>query len=292
MAEERKSGETMKQEEFYCLYKKLVHEFTFEEREGVGLYRLPSFSREKGIAHGFTARTGGVSLPPYASLNLSFTNDDRDRVLENYSRFARAAGFPEDSMVMDNYEHGTTVFIVGKDELGRGHTLPSLPPCDGLVTAEPGVTLITGHADCMAFFFYDRKKGIIGLCHAGWRGALGRIGSEVIKKMRLLGSDPKDILAGVGPSICPKCFEVGEDVAKLFEEAFPHCPLRGINEKGNPTVDLWQVALCQFLESGILPEHVSLMGVCTKETDNLYSYRREGRTGGMAAYLRLVEEEK
>lgn len=280
------------QQEFNCIYKKLTRGFIFEEKNGVGLYRLPVFSKEAGIIHGFTARTGGVSLSPYASLNLSFTNDDRDRVLENYRRFAHAAGFPEGSMVMDNYEHGTTVYIVGKEELGRGHTLPSLPPCDGLVTDKPGVTLVTGHADCMAFFFYDPAKKVIGLCHAGWRGALGRIGSEVVAKMCTLGSDPQNILAGVGPSICPKCFEVGEDVAQMFEDAFPHCPLRGVNEKGNPTIDLWQVALCQFMESGIVPEHVSLMSVCTKETDNLYSYRREGRTGGMAAYLQLLEDGK
>lgn len=170
--------------------------------------------------------------------------------------------------------------------------MPSLPPCDGLVTDKPGITLVTGHADCMAFFFYDPVKKVIGLCHAGWRGALGRIGSEVVAKMCTLGSDPQNILAGVGPSICPKCFEVGEDVAQMFEDAFPHCPLRGVNEKGNPTIDLWQVALCQFMESGIVPEHISLMSVCTKETDNLYSYRREGRTGGMAAYLQLLEDGK
>lgn len=280
----------VEREAFGNIYQNITRGYTFEEKQGVGLYHLPVFSGEAGIAHGFTARTGGVSQPPYTSLNLSFTHDDRDKVLENYHRLACAAGFPEGSMVMDNYEHGTTVFIVGKEEVGKGHTLPPLPPCDGLVTAEPGVTLITGHADCMAFFFYDPVKQIIGLCHAGWRGALGRIGSQVVKKMCTLGSDPKDILAGVGPSICPKCFEVGEDVAQMFEQAFPNCPLRGVNEKGNPTIDLWQVALCQFMESGVLPEHVSLMGVCTRETDRLYSYRREGRTGGMAAYLRLLEK--
>ena len=104
---------------------------------------------------------------------------------------------------------------------------------------------------------------------------------------RVYGSDPKDMLCGVGPSICPKCFEVGEDVCESFEAAFPLCSLRGINERGNPTVDLWQVAVCQFMEQGVLPENIHLMGVCTKETMNLYSYRREGRTGGMAAFLRL-----
>ena len=131
-------------------------------------------------------------------------------------------------------------------------------------------------------------KRAIGLCHAGWRGALGRIGGNVIAQMkRAYGSDPRDMLCGVGPSICPKCFEVGEDVCEDFEAAFPVCPLRGVNERGNPTVDLWQVAACQFMEQGVPVENIFLMGVCTKETMNLYSYRREGRTGGMAAYLRL-----
>ena len=110
----------------------------------------------------------------------------------------------------------------------------------------------------------------------------------MIAQMKMAyGSDPRDMLCGVGPSICPKCFEVGEDVCQDFETAFPICPLRGVNERGNPTVDLWQVAACQFMEQGVLPENISLMGVCTRETMNLYSYRREGRTGGMAAFLRL-----
>lgn len=274
--------------QFKELYEAIPRGYVFEEKDGIGLYHLSALQQEKGVEHGFTARTGGVSKEPYASLNLSFTNDSRSDVLENYRRFARAAGFPADSMVMDTYEHGVKVFIVDQEDRGKGYTLPSLPPCDGLVTKEKGLTLITGHADCMAFYFYDRAKGIVGLCHAGWRGALNRIGLEVLSHMHALGSDSRDILAGVGPSICPSCFEVGADVAKLFADSFPVCPLIGRNEKGNPTVDLWQTALCQFMEGGVLPEHISFMGVCTKETDNLYSYRREGRTGGMAAYIRLV----
>ena len=191
-------------------------------------------------------------------------------------------------MVMDSYEHGITVLQVDRKDRGRGYTRESLPACDGLITDDPEVTLITGHADCMAFYFFDPVKRAIGLCHAGWRGALGRIGGNMIVQMkRAYGSDPRDMLCGVGPSICPKCFEVGEDVCEDFEAAFPVCPLRGVNERGNPTVDLWQVAACQFMEQGVPVENIFLMGVCTKETMNLYSYRREGRTGGMAAYLRL-----
>lgn len=260
----------------------------YREQGGVGIYTLPAFSARPEIDHGFSARIGGVSKPPFTGLNLSFTHDERADVMENYRRFSRGAGFPEDSMVMDSYEHGITVLQVDRKDRGRGYTRESLPACDGLITDDPEVTLITGHADCMAFYFFDPVNRAIGLCHAGWRGALGRIGGNVIAQMqKAYGSDPRDMLCGVGPSICPKCFEVGEDVCEDFEAAFPVCPLRGVNGRGNPTVDLWQVAACQFMEQGAVPEHIFLMGVCTQETMNLYSYRREGRTGGMAAFLRL-----
>lgn len=278
---------------FLSVYEGVKRAFTYHDMGNeVGLYRLPSFESCKGIDHGFTAKTGGVSTGPFASLNLSFTRpEQRENVMENYRIFAKAASIPWESMVMDNYEHGTTILRVDGNDCGKGYLFDPLPSCDGLVTNDPSVTLITGHADCMAFFFYDPVKKAIGLCHAGWRGALARIGSNVVKQMTAsYGSEPKDILAGVGPSICPRCFEVGDDVAEQFEEAFPSCPLRGTNRKGKATVDLWQVALCQFTESGILPEHVELMGVCTMEDERLYSYRRDGRTGGMAAYLRLTGE--
>ena len=282
----------MTKDAFLTIYEGVNRAFTYHDMGNeVGLFRLPSFSACPGIDHGFTAKTGGVSTGPFASLNLSFTRPEQhENVMENYRIFARAAGIPWESMVMDSYEHGTTILKVDRSDRGKGYLKDPLPACDGLVTDDPAVTLITGHADCMAFFFYDPKKRAIGLCHAGWRGALARIGSEVVRHMvSSYGSDPKDILAGVGPSICPRCFEVGDDVADLFEEAFPSCPLRGVNAKGKATVDLWQVALSQFTGSGILPEHVELMGVCTMEDDRLYSYRRDGRTGGMAAYLRLAE---
>ena len=273
---------------FFEAYQRIPRAYTYHEQGGVGIYTLPAFSACAEIDHGFSARIGGVSRAPFSGLNLSFTNDERADVMENYRRFSRGAGFPDDSMVMDSYEHGITVLRVDRWDRGRGYTRESLPPCDGLITDDPEVTLITGHADCMAFYFFDPVQKAIGLCHAGWRGALGRIGGNVIVQMQqAFGSDPRDMLCGVGPSICPKCFEVGEDVCQDFEAAFPVCPLRGVNERGNPTVDLWQVAVCQFLEQGVLPEHIFLMGVCTMETMNLYSYRREGRTGGMAAYLRL-----
>lgn len=263
----------------------------FRYVNGIGLYTLPALSRIAGFDHGFTARDGGVSRGFFESLNLSFTRpESRENVMENYRLFCRAAEIPFEHMVMDNYAHETTVLCVDARDAGRGYLKEPLPSCDGLVTNDPSITLITGHADCMAFYFIDPVRRCIGLAHAGWRGALGRIGANVVAGLHArFGSDPADIVAGVGPSICPDCFEVGHNVADLFREAFSDLPCVIERPGEKPHVDLWMVAVRQFLDAGVLPEHISLSGVCTAETPRLYSHRRDhGNTGGMAAYLRIL----
>ena len=263
----------------------------FRYVNGVGIYTLPALERLKGFDHGFSARSGGVSEGGFASLNLSFTRpEQRENVMENYRRFCRAAEIPFDRMVMDNYAHETTVLRVDAADAGKGYLLDPLPSCDGLVTNDPSITLITGHADCMAFYVADPVKRCIGLAHAGWRGALGRIGAGVIAELtKHYGSNPADLIVGIGPSICPDCFEVGQNVAQAFADAFPGLPCVLEIPGHRPHVDLWMVAVSQCLEAGALPEHISLFGVCTAQTPRLYSHRRDqGNTGGMAAYLRLV----
>ncbi|MEA5047766.1 MAG: peptidoglycan editing factor PgeF [Eubacteriales bacterium] len=258
---------------------------------GVGIYSSLEIAKQKGFDHGFSARGGGVSEGFFASLNLSFTRpENRENVMENYRRFCSAAGIPFETMVMDNYEHGTTVLCVDRRDAGKGYLLDPLPGCDGLVTNDPAITLITGHADCMAFYFVDPVKRCIGLAHAGWRGALGRIGANVVETMqKRFGTDPKDVVACIGPSICPNCFEVGQNVAESFRAGFPNTPCVLDHFGERPHVDLWMVAARQFIDAGVLPEHISAFGVCTMETPRLYSHRRDhGNTGGMAAYLRIL----
>lgn len=282
-------------EAFLRDYGKLVRGYEYEQRPGgVGIYRLPALSSLPFVRHGFSARTGGVSEGALSSLNLSFSRgfEPRERTMENYRIFCRAAGIAEADMVMDTYEHGATVRRVGAADRGAGYTRPPLPPCDGLVTDEPGVTLVTGHADCMAFFAVDPHKRAIGLAHAGWRGALARIGAALVSEMAAqFGSHASELLVGVGPSICPRCFEVGADVAAQFAAAFPQADCCRAGRPGKAYVDLWRVAAAQFFEAGVLPEHVSLMEVCTVEDARLYSHRRDhGLTGGMAAFLTLAED--
>ncbi len=272
-------------------YAKIFRGVKFRYVDGVGIYTAPSLERLAGFDHGFSARSGGVSKGGFSSLNLSFARpENRENVMENYRIFCRAADIPFEGMVMDSYEHGTTVLKVDGADAGKGYLRDPLPACDGLVTNDPAVTLMTGHADCMAFFCIDPVRRCIGLAHAGWRGALGCIGARVVVMMtEEYGTNPADVVASVGPSICPACFEVGLNVAQEFSAAFPGLPCVIEHAGARPHVDLWMVAVYQLMDAGVLPEHVSLFNVCTMETLRLFSHRRDhGNTGGMAAYLRIL----
>ena len=284
----------MTKDDFLSAWNKVTFGYHFHSTENsVGSFTIPAFEQQSWLGHGFSARTGGISEGHLASLNLSFTREEEPRwkTMENYRIYCKAEGIPVESMVMDSYEHGTTVLCVDRNDCGKGYSKESLPPCDGLITNDPAVTLMTGHADCMAFYFADTVGHCIGLCHAGWRGAFSRIGCEVVRMMReTFQAKPENIIAGIGPSICPDCFEVDTSLGEEFQKAFPAtaCLLPG-KKDGKSYVNLWQVAACQFMEAGIPAEQIHVMGVCTVEDPRLFSYRGDKRqTGGATAYLRIM----
>ncbi len=266
---------------------------TYHEQDSIGFFTLPALTDTGLVNHGCTARTGGISRPPYDTLNLSFTRPDerRETVMENYRLFANAAGIAWDSMVMDSFEHGTTVLAVDASHAGSGYLREPLPPCDGLVTDDPRIALITGHADCLPLYLLDPVRGCIGLAHAGWKGTLGKIGLKMAQMMQQkYGADTKHILAGVGPGICAACFEVDEELGLRFQAGFSGVPCVLPGKPGKAHIDLPLAAAAQFMEAGIPPEHISLMDACTYEDpERLYSHRRDrGETGGMAAFLQLL----
>ena len=282
----------MRKQDFRSAWESIPRGFHYHENANkTGSFTLPAFDATPGVYHAFSARVGGVSAN--GLLNLSMTREKyepRAVTEENYRIYCAGENADPSSMVMDNYAHGTTVLRVSGEDCGRGWTRPPLPHCDGLVTNDPRVMLVTGHADCMAFYFFDPVRRAIGLAHAGWRGAFHRIGAETVRMLHAeFGSDPADIVAGVGPSICARHFEVDAELGDAFSEAFPLTDCVSAGRPGKSQVDLWQTAVCQFLEAGIRPAHISLSGVCTYEEPRLYSYRRDkDRTGGMAAFLRLL----
>ena len=268
-----------------------------EIEKEVPYLEYPLLTDTKIVHHGFSTRLGGVSQGCYASMNLSFTRgDDEAAVRENYHRIAKSIGVKCENMVLSQQTHTTNVRVVTEKDKGKGIVTPlDYTDVDGMVTNIPGICLVTFYADCVPLYFVDPVQKAIGLSHSGWRGTVGKIGKETIRKMEeQYGSDPKDILAAVGPSICKDCYEVSEDVILEFQKNFKERYWKDLfyrKENGKYQLDLWKANEIIFKESGILPEHIAVTNICTHcNSEILYSHRTSGdRRGNLAAFLALKE---
>lgn len=276
----------------------MIETRNYRSEEG---YVLPylSFSSYEAlpyIRHMFTTREGGVSKDIYESLNLSFTRgDDETAVLENYRRVAQALGTTIDHIVTSDQTHTTNVRPVGKEDLGKGITRPrDYKDVDGMITDQPGVLLATFYADCVPLYFVDPVHKAIGLSHSGWRGTVGRMGQATVEAMeRSFGSQPKDLLCAIGPSICQDCYEVSRDVAEAFIFAFPthEKEILQAGALGKYQLDLWKANEIVLTEAGVLKEHIDLAGLCTCcNSSILFSHRAsKGKRGNLGAFLMLTE---
>ena len=170
-----------------------------------------------------TARDGGVSSGPYATLNLSLSvGDDPARVLENRRRLAAALSANPGDFVFARQVHGAGVRIVGPADRGSGaFTLDdAVPDTDALVTTSPDVVLAILTADCVPIVLHDPVAGVLACVHAGWRGTVAQVPAAAVAAMQSLGSRPSDILAGVGPAVAPARYQVGPDVYQAVTRSF------------------------------------------------------------------------
>lgn len=272
----------------------IKHGFIYKRtNKGTGLYCAEALDKAGGVSHGFSTREGGITVdPPKASLNLSWTRcGSPEEVIANFKIFAEGAGIDYDDMAVVNHEHGANVLRIAHEHRGRGFYKDPLPPCDGIITDDPTVTLVTSHADCGAYFFYDPVHRAIGIAHAGWKGTLLRIGAEMARRMaEEFDTDPSDIIAATGPCICRDCFEVDADLGEKFQSEFGYPGISRPGRQGKAYVDLELAAAVQFVEAGIRPESITLMNACTYENrQHFFSHRRDkGITGSMAAYIKLI----
>lgn len=266
-------------------------------KNGVGYLTFPSLERFDFVRHAFSTRLGGVSRDEFFSMNLSFhRGDPQENVLENYRRICDAAGLPYDGLVASAQDHHTVIRRVGEKEKGIGVFRPrDMESVDGLVTDEPGVVLVTYYADCVPLYFLDPVKRVIGLAHGGWRGTVGEIGREMVRKMeREFDCRPEDILGAIGPSIGPCCYEVDKPVAKEFLALSHLEPERFVMSRGEGKymLDLWEANRQILVSAGIRPENIAVTDLCTRcNHDLLISHRATGgKRGGMAAMMCLVNE--
>ena len=269
----------------------IKHGFIYKRtNKGTGLYCAEALDKAGGVSHGFSTREGGITVdPPKASLNLSWTRcGSPEEVIANFKIFAEGAGIDYDDMAVVNHEHGANVLRIAHEHRGRGFYKDPLPPCDGIITDDPTVTLVTSHADCGAYFFYDPVHRAIGMAHAGWKGTLLRIGAEMARRMaEEFDTDPSDIIAATGPCICRDCFEVDADLGEKFQSEFGYPGISRPGRPGKAYVDLELAAAVQFVEAG----SITLMNACTYENrQHFFSHRRDkGITGSMAAYIKLIQ---
>jgi len=260
------------------------------ERNGVVYYTIPLFERTGMVRHGFSTRIGGVSTGECAAMNFSFAKTDEPAVVvENFVRLSGALGIKPGSLVITRQVHGTHCHIASLEDAGRLISREGpVTEADSLITDQPGLSLVKHFADCVPVFLLDPVHRAIGLIHAGWRGtAAGIAGSTVRAMMRRYQTRPEDLLAAIGPSIGPCCFEVGEDVAQALARRYPSAVKRSPGCK--PHVDLWRCNELDLLAAGVAGGGITIARLCSACLgDTFYSHRRDrGKTGSMVAVMAL-----
>ena len=247
------------------------------------------------VKHGFSTRIGGISKGIFESMNLSFSRGDDDvAVRENFKRFANAIDVNVEDLVFTHQTHTINVREVKEEDKGKGIITPlDYQDVDGLITNVPGLCLTTFYADCVPLFVIDPVHKAIGLSHSGWRGTVAKMGQATLEKMKeTYGTEAKDAVVAVGPSICQSCYEVSEEVVVEFQKAFHEKwwdDLFYKKENGKYQLNLWKANEIIFLECGVKKENIAVTDICTNcNPELLWSHRAtKGERGSLAAFMAL-----
>ncbi|MER5580192.1 peptidoglycan editing factor PgeF [Streptomyces asoensis] len=232
-----------------------------------------------GAHFAFTDRWGGVSAAPYEELNLGgAVGDDPDAVRTNRELAAASLGLEPGRVVWMNQVHGNDVA-----EVEGPWTSGLTPPVDGVVTATRGLALAVLTADCVPVLLADPVAGVVAAAHAGRPGMVKGIVPAAIDAMESLGADPARIVARTGPAVCGRCYEVPE--AMRAEVAAVEPAAHADTSWGTPAVDVIAGVHAQLDRLGVHDRERS--PVCTRESKDHFSYRRDRSTGRLAGYVWL-----
>ncbi len=267
----------------------------FHIQNDLTLFTFDSDNDHDGLLMTMSTRAGGTSRGRFRSLNLSFrVEDDVEAVLANRKTLCQALSIPLDSMVLGQQVHGTHVALVSEDDRGRGATswADALPDTDAMIAGDPDLALMVLAADCAPVFLYDPVHRAIGIAHGSWRGTLGGIIGKTVAGMEAaFQCRPEDLQAGIGPSIGPCCYEVGEDVLAALRTSCPESWQACIKHQASGAIhfNLWETIRRQLLGTGLDPRHIQVAGICTAcHTELFFSHRKErGKTGRNAAIIAL-----
>ncbi len=231
-----------------------------------------------GVLGGFSSRVGGSSRPPYESLNLGLSiGDNRAAVLANRRALAAACGLTPAGLTWMRQVHGRDVWYAGSDPAAPG-------PVDAMFTDRPGQALCVLVADCAPVLVADPRARIVGAAHAGREGLAAGVVPALISAMTDAGASPARMRAVIGPAICGGCYEVPADLQARVGNLVPAAVCGAA--AGTCGLDIAAGLRAQLGAAGVAS--IGTDGRCTRESPELYSYRRDGRTGRFAGLVWLA----
>ncbi len=253
--------------------------------EGVGYLSSPSIE-SAGAAHAFLSRRGGVSPPPFDTLNFDPRDSDLpENIKENIKRVSRAFGIDGERLVTVNQVHGDAVHLVTEKNLG------GVPPdADAIITSLRGVPIGIMTADCLPIIIYDPANHAIGAAHGGWRGTALGVAIRTLESMETsFGTRAKDVSAALGPHIGPCCYHVKDNVIDEFKKNFDDTSSYIKKAEGGFTLDLGAATVAQLTGAGVAPGNITALCPCTACNNNdFFSYRKDGgRTGRQLSFITL-----
>lgn len=276
-----------------------------KQKNGVSFFEFPKLTGVSGTLHGIFTRKNGKSKGPYRSLNVGFgVGDDNRTVVENRKIISRCIN--QKDLVFLDQVHGKRIVVFAKenefykvfetaDSLERKHSKILDRPADRLgidserrfkadaiVTNIPRKFLVIQVADCQSILIYDPVRQVVANVHAGWRGSINNVvGSTLAVMEKSFGCQPRNIIAGIGPSLGPCCAEFIN-----YEKEIPEVFWKYKNDTNH--FDFWSISRDQLCEAGVLPENVDISRMCTKcDPNRFYSFRGEGTTGRFATLIGL-----
>lgn len=261
----------------------LLSESDLKIIEGLPCFQIPEFINLHWVQHAFLTRQGGISSPPYHTLNLDHRNGDQEEnVFKNKDRVAKVFNFDPNHLILLDQRHQDNILILKEPLLG---TIPPLE-YDAMITNSPNLILGILTADCIPILIVDQKKKVIAAIHAGRQGTALHITKKVLKRMRSeFNCSMSDLLIGIGPSIGPTCYEIDE---KLFHSEWE--PFSILEGGRRWKVNLTQINLNQIKGEGIRDRQIFWINLCTHCHSNLFfSYRKEGHTGRQLSFIGIME---
>lgn len=239
----------------------------------------------------FTTRKGGVSTGCCESWNFGSEQlDSMENILKNYEILGEIMEVPATRMLRGYQVHSAKVKAVTEADCGNGIVIEREDGVDGLVTNVRGLAIFTSHADCNGITYYDPVNHAIGVAHSGWKGTLAEIAKETVRTMKeAFGTNPSDLICGIGPALCQDCFEVDTDVAEMFLRKDPRWEAFSEHRGIKYYIDLKKIIKMSLADSGVSAHNIHDMELCTKcHNDIFFSHRgQKGKRGLMVSGMML-----